>query len=66
MSYRKQRQAATSYVYGTTVFRLGVSMFRRSRVSLAAALAVGGIAILATPAIAQDSGQRVEIGRAHV
>ena len=37
-------------------------MFRRSRVSLAAALAVGGVAMLATgTAIAQDSGQRVEV-----
>ena len=61
VSYRKQRQASTGYVYGTTVSRLGVSMFRRSRVSLAAAMAVGGLAIVATPAIAQDSGQRVEV-----
>jgi iron complex outermembrane receptor protein len=37
-------------------------MFRRSRVSLAAALAVGGVAMLATSTvIAQDSGQRVEV-----
>ncbi len=36
-------------------------MFRRSRVSLAAAMAVGGLAMVATPAIAQDSGQRVEV-----
>ena len=37
-------------------------MFRRSRVSLAAALAVGGVAMLATSGvIAQDSGQRVEV-----
>jgi iron complex outermembrane recepter protein len=37
-------------------------MFRRSRVSLAAALAVGGVAMLATSgAFAQDSGQRVEV-----
>jgi iron complex outermembrane recepter protein len=37
-------------------------MFRRSRVSLAAALAVGGVAMVATgTAIAQDSGQRVEV-----
>jgi iron complex outermembrane receptor protein len=35
-------------------------MFRRSRVSLAAALAVGGVAMLATSAMAQDS-QRVEV-----
>jgi iron complex outermembrane recepter protein len=36
-------------------------MFRRNRVSLAAALAVGGIAVAATPAVAQDSSQRVEV-----
>jgi iron complex outermembrane recepter protein len=37
-------------------------MFRRNRVSLAAALAVGGVAMLATSGvIAQDSGQRVEV-----
>jgi iron complex outermembrane receptor protein len=37
-------------------------MFRRSRVSLAAALAVGGVALVATSgAFAQDSGQRVEV-----
>jgi iron complex outermembrane receptor protein len=36
-------------------------MFRRSRISRAAALAVSGVALLATGAWAQDSGQRVEV-----
>jgi iron complex outermembrane receptor protein len=36
-------------------------MFRRSRVGLAAALAVGGFAVVATPVFAQDTSQRVEV-----
>ncbi|MCG3189698.1 MAG: Vitamin B12 transporter BtuB [Burkholderiaceae bacterium] len=36
-------------------------MFRRSSISLAAALAVGGFAVVAPDAWAQDSGQRVEV-----
>jgi iron complex outermembrane recepter protein len=36
-------------------------MFRRSRVSLAAALAVGGVAMLATSSVVAQDGQRVEV-----
>jgi len=36
-------------------------MFKRNRISLAAALAVGGFAVVATGVQAQDSGQRVEV-----
>lgn len=36
-------------------------MFRRSRISTAAALAASGLALLATGAYAQDSSQRVEV-----
>jgi iron complex outermembrane receptor protein len=36
-------------------------MFRRSRVSLAAALAVGGVAMLATGTVFAQDGQRVEV-----
>lgn len=36
-------------------------MFRRNRVSLAAALAVGGVAMLATSGVIAQDGQRVEV-----